>query len=169
MPQFLADYGDRSLLVSHYLFRDYEPELGEAFFTWIRNPLDMFVSGFRYWQREPVRGEEFRPDMAEFMRKVPEFEDLRAYVDYVLEANPSFVFPRGLFDRDWRRYDFIGQTGRMAESLTRFNDRYGTNLPYKHVNRSGAQGIRYRRDDLEVFFRPELEIFDDLTTGKIPA
>lgn len=159
LEAFKIACAELDIWVSHYLFRDYEPEPGERLITWVRDPVDMFASGFRYWQIADVRGDEFPPEMAEFMRQVRKFEDMRAYVDHVLEHRPAGVFPRGLFDRDWDRYDFIGFTATMAGSLDRFNLKYGTDLPYRHVNASGQQWLRYRRNELDEFFADELEAY----------
>ena len=156
---------------SHFLFRDYMPAAGDVYFTWIRDPVELFFSGYYYWRdpRIEVLGFEFDAPMVEFMRRVGRYEDARAYVDAVLEERPKHVFPRGLFNLAWDRFDFIGRTDRMAESLEAFNRRFGTRLEHVHVNRKGRGDVIYRRAELEEFLAPELEAFRRFTRGNADA
>lgn len=145
--------------VSHFLFADYEPEPGDAYFSWIRDPVDLFWSGFRYWRTRKLHRTEFRPGMVDFMADLAKFDDARHYADVVLEEKPADVFPRGLLDLNWEKFDFVGHTGDMRRSIARFNDQYGTELGYRHDNGSAPVPVRYRRDELEAFLEPEFETY----------
>lgn len=159
LPEFLV-HGD--FLSSHFLFADYDPAPGDVYFTWLRDPIDMFFSGYHYWRMAHVEvvGFEFSAPMVEFMRGVARHPSARDYVDAVLDERPRHVFPRGLFTLPWERFHFIGRTDRMADSIAVFNDRFGTSLEPLKKNSTGRGPVKYRRGELEQFFAPELEAFN---------
>lgn len=155
----LARSPGHNWFVSHFLFADFEPEAGDAYFSWIRDPVDMFYSGFRYWRTRELHRTEFRPEMVEFMGDLERFEDSRHYADTVLEEKPADVFPRGLFELNWEKFDFVGHTGDMRGSVDRFNAQYGTELEHRHDNGTTPVPCNYRRDELEAFLEPEFETY----------
>jgi hypothetical protein len=160
LEQFMEENGWRDWLTSHHLFANYVREPGDVYFSWIRDPVDMFFSGFRYWRAFPVRGDEFRPEMVDFMRGVRSYRDPREYVDRVLELRPAHVFPTGLLaGEDWGRFDFVGRTDRMADSIAAFNEAYGTALTPTRTNATAAVRTEYRRPELEELFAADLEAF----------
>lgn len=150
---------------SHFAFKDYD---GDGFyFTWVRNPVDMFYSGFRFYQRhdrphvnyEPAETKAFisnyiRPDVT-----------LEQYVDRCLDEKPAFMFPQTMFDLNWSRFDFVGVTERMTESLDQFGAMIGQTFAASHVNKT-ASNNEYRRSEVSKLLQKETDIYQEVTNGK---
>ena len=144
---------------SHYAFKDYD---GKAFYmTWVRNPADMFYSGFRFYSRSAKPHPEYRPvETRRFIRQyVKQCETIEQYTDQCLSDDHPHTFPRGMFDLHWDRFDFIGVTERMQESLDTLGKQLGLKLEAHHVNASGSDN-NYRRAEVEQMLAREMEIYN---------
>ena len=144
---------------SHYYFKDYEGD--GLYFTWIRNPVDMFYSAFSYYSQPNKPHPLYKPEATRaWLADAVKHPTLEAYVDAALDENHVDTFPRGLLDLNWDRFDFVGVTERMRSSLAAFSDLVGATLPIKHSNRSsGAKD--YRRDEVEAMLSDQMEIYDE--------
>lgn len=149
---------------SHFAFKDYA---GHGFyFTWVRNPVDMFYSGFRYYQRYDRPHPQYSPESTrQFIAKyIRPDVTLEQYVDLCIEENHEHMFPRGMLDLNWDRFDFVGVTERMGESLDKFGSMIGHRFNPSHVNKT-ATNNEYRRDDVSKMLQREIEIYQEVING----
>lgn len=146
------------LFSSHHAFKDYEgPGL---FITWIRNPVDMFYSGWRYYSQAGRLHPHYRPiETLEFIREHIKPTTLKEYVDKCLEMNHPHMFPRLMFDLPWERFDFVGVTERMDESIQRLGRLIGKSLEPRHLNKTGSDNS-YRRDEVAKLLEREVAIYE---------
>jgi hypothetical protein len=151
------------LYSSHYAFWDYEPEAKDIYFTWIRNPVDMFYSGFYFYKQGNKPHPDYQPKESLFFIKncLRPCKTIEEYVDFVLAEQPDRAFPRYMFDLPWERFHFIGDTNQMQSSLKAFNEKYGLDLPELHKNSTeGKRG--YREDEIAEFLSREVELYNNL-------
>lgn len=151
--------GARGCYSSHYSFADHQPADGDFYFTWVRNPADMFYSAWRYYKCRVRPNKHYQPEAtARFLREFAGAASLEEYTDRCLEADHPHTFPRGLFDLPWERFHFVGVTERMDESIAELSRLTGLPLTPLHVNATGSDNS-YRRDEVEALLSRELEIY----------
>lgn len=152
-------WGNNGLFSSHHAFRDYSgPGL---FITWIRNPVDMFYSAWRYYTQSGRPHPQYQPEKtAQFIKdKLRGCHTIREYVDRCLADDDPAMFPRGLFDLHWDRFDFVGVTEEMDQSMKRLGDLSGARFKPRHVNKTGSDNS-YRRDEVANMLEREVAIYE---------
>lgn len=154
----IRPFGDHGLFSSHHAFKDYDgPGL---FITWIRNPVDMFYSGWRYYSGAGRPHPNYKPtETLEFIRRYIKPTSLKEYVDKCLEIDHPHMFPRTMFDLPWERFDFVGVTEAMDDSIRRLARRTGLKLQPKHVNKTGSDNS-YRRDEVAKLLEREVATYE---------
>lgn len=167
MPHSRSAFGqtkpiDRNgLHSSHHAFWDYD---GDAFYmTWVRNPVDMFYSGFRFYQRHDRPHKDYWPETtANFIRKhINPNRTIEDYVDFCLSEKPEHMFPMGMFDLNWERFDFIGVTERMQESMDDLGEILGLKLRAQHTNKTDTNND-YRRAEVCDLLSKELSKYNKI-------
>lgn len=108
-----------TVLSSHWAFRDYT---GDGFyFTLLRDPVDMFYSGWHYFRRSLLK----LPYIG-LIRSIPTFD---MYVDVCKCMDHYFPLPE--LDLDFDRFDAIGWTERRKtysyrrDEITEMLSRHG--------------------------------------------
>ena len=133
--------------------RVYRREPGDFAFTFLRNRVDMIYSNFAYMKARVERGDEPRDWSA---AQVNRFRGtINEHVDELLRLQPADQE----YPPDLALYDFVGITEEMDRSLRVFNSITGTSLRNTGVVNSATCEKNHRRDELERWLAPQMELF----------
>ena len=169
--------------LSHHAFDPsyFTPKEDDFYFTLIRHPVDMFYSYYHYFKDLPGHEDELTREM--------EFEE---YMDYKIKHynlsremirnyglvppkkcpiaagervhGPGIVFPQQWYNIDFEKFDFVGITDEMEDTLKVLGSMTGLVLDSdtdKKINSSKAQNTdkSYRRSELEEVLKEEIRVY----------
>ena len=143
-----------SFYSSHFAFdpQAYSVQPGDFYFTWIRHPYDLFVSGYYYYRKEGRPSELFYPLwVRESILEITSFPTIEKALDAAERGIIDLAFPLWYFDQlaeHHEKFNFIGICEHMERDIKRLGGLIGLPLQCERRN-VGAQSQLHK--SLSVF------------------
>lgn len=163
---------------SHYAFSPdlFNPDDDTLYITWVRHPLAMLKSGWKYYAAADKPHRAFLPDdVGACVSAQQEQKDFASMIEWAAEdPGTRLRFPLHYFEMlaaHEHKFDFIGVAERMDEDVQRLSELLRIDLTPEHANLSKRNDLTMDAVDqlaLELL-APAVEVYEHLAQAKQPA
>ena len=165
--RWVDGHPEARLFSSHYALTDVEPRADELLITWIRDPLAMLFSAWRYYRQPGLPDAVYRPvEVREELLRLRAAPRIEAYLDDVLDRRPRRGIPFGQLSQLGDAFEFVGALENHTTSLARLGELLGVELPVVRVNTTTRPDesllTDHRRAEVLELLEPEYAAYNRL-------
>lgn len=159
--------------VPYSFFQTIHPNENDFTFTILRHPVHTFYSIYYHIKRHKsdfVQSDTDEQKNPLFVNMIFKSRDIKQYIDWILDFGYLFkelILPVGYYKRSFLcKMKYIGIFEKMEETIDKLNEilisngLLQSNLNKLHCNSGDySRDLSYRKDELELFFKDEIEIY----------